>query len=120
MRTLPFRTAEQDHKTCFITPFQNNSISFCGHKIDIQRPPRTNCVLCWTYFFLRNAPFAEDIKAAIKIGNRAALVKEHGNDLVKQAEKFFARIDELRTEQQKVAAELPPVVVEQEGDTDAA
>lgn len=99
MRTLPVRSPEQGAEVKFMTPFQPNKQAWCGHNIDANRPPRTNCEQCWSFFFVNNVPFAQAVGAEmLKPDGEQTITKLYGNKFLKKAKWFFAAVAEAKAQ----------------------
>lgn len=105
MRILPIRSESQDYRTAFFTPFQPNQTSWCGHKIDVNREPKTNCGHCWAFFFSRNHEFTQQIGQQL-LKDRNATVALHGAKLVKKAEQFFVMVTKAQEVSKLVEKEM--------------
>lgn len=105
MRTLPKR-AENENSGFFVTPFANNVMSFCGHKIDVHRLPKSNCEQCWAFFFMQNVEFTQSVaKVLLSADGERVLTSEHGAKFVKKAKWFFAAVARAKEISDKVEAE---------------
>jgi hypothetical protein len=90
MRLLPTRGENADPNSVFWSPFHNNREAFCGHKIDVQRPPKTNCTQCWAFFFLTNQEFTTSLASRfVKDGGEQSIINEHGAKFMSKLKWFF-------------------------------
>jgi hypothetical protein len=107
VRTLPVRSPEQGAEVSFMTPFQPNKQSWCGHKLDANRPPRTNCEQCWSFFFIENVPFTQAVAEMIlKPNGEETITKLYGTKFLKKAKWFFVAVDNAKKASELINKEI--------------
>jgi hypothetical protein len=93
MRTLPKRAEHQGAEISFMSPFTNNKQAWCGHHIDLNRTPRTNCNQCWSFFFINNTQFTQAVGAEIVKPDGEKTVRQmYGDKFLKKAKWFFTAV----------------------------
>lgn len=96
MRMYPVRDPKADIKTMYVGPTDYRT-AFCGHKIDIHRPPHSNCLQCWTFFFINNVEFTQSMAALLlKEGGEKAIKEVHGDKLAKRLKWFFTSVAKMK------------------------
>lgn len=106
MRLLTKRTPEQGPKIVYFVPIAKLEQAFCGHKIDIERQPTTNCNQCWTFFFIRNQEFTQTVAKALLDGKDNELHQRFGSKFVKKAKWFFAAVAKAKEVSEAINKEL--------------
>jgi hypothetical protein len=93
VRTLPKRAENQGAEVSFMSPFTNNKQAWCGHSIDVNRPPRTNCNQCWSFFFINNTQFTQQVGAEIvKEGGEQTVRQMYGDKFLNKSKWFFTAV----------------------------
>jgi hypothetical protein len=124
MRTLPKRAEDQGPEVSFMSPFAPNQKAWCGHSVDVNRPPRTNCNQCWAFFFFQNTQFTQAVGAEIvKPGGEKTVSQMYGDKFLKKAKWFFTAVatakeaaDQINKEieaEQLVSTEVDMIVNEE-------
>jgi hypothetical protein len=130
VRTLPKRAENQGAEVSFMSPFTNNKQAWCGHSIDVNRPPRTNCNQCWAFFFFQNKDFTQAVGTEIvKLGGEKTVSQMYGDKFLKKAKWFFTAVATAKEAADQVNKEIEEeqlantevnVVVNEDGTTMSA
>lgn len=107
MRTLPKRHESQGAEVSFMSPFQENKQSWCGHSLDVNRPPRTNCNQCWSFFFIQNSEFTQSVGAELlKPGGVKTVYEMYGEKFLKKAKWFFDAVAKAKALSDSINKEI--------------
>jgi len=71
------------------------TVKLCGHKINLEADPRTNCESCWFAYFNNNKTMTEIADDCFQNAGRDILERSRGKKFTRQFMRFMSTVNRL-------------------------